>query len=307
MTAALRTVLPGAGKIAVLEARALAVAAGRRLVVRYVVEGLERGGPTPVIGKAHASRHRAAVAEQNLRLLGPEFAGFAGLGVPRTLCRIPNLQMVLYREVTGRGLDAVDGPPAARAADAAGRWLATLHASRAMLTRRADLGHDIAEAADWAATIAGTAPYAGRSAIALADRLAEVAAGQPAHREVPVHRDLHAGHVLVPHGEGGGVVVIDLDEARMGDPAADVAHFCAYLDATGRPDHAALRDAFLSAYGPLPGAAPELRVALHAARSALKIAKQLACASGPLRPGGNPARAAALNAALARGWACLPA
>jgi aminoglycoside phosphotransferase (APT) family kinase protein len=102
-------------------------------------------------------------------------------------------------------------------------------------------------------------------------------------------------------------VVIDLDEARMGDPAADVAHFCAYLDATGRLDHSALHDAFLTGYGPLPGDAPELRVALHAARTALKIAKQLACGRGPLRPGGNPARAAALDAALARGWACLPA
>lgn len=307
MTAALRTVLPQAGNVAVLEARALAVAAGRRLVVRYVVEGLETGGPTPVIGKAHASRHRAAVAEQNLRLLGAEFAGFAGLGVPRTVCRIPNLQMVLYREVTGRSLDAVNGPSAARGAEAAGRWLATLHASRTMLTRRADLGHEIAEAADWAAGIAAAAPHAGPSAIALADRLAEVASRQPAHREVPVHRDLHAGHVLLPHGKGGGVVVIDLDEARMGDPAADVAHFCAYLDAAGRLDHAVLRDAFLTAYGPLAGAAPELRVALHTARTALKIAKQLACGSGPLRPGGTRARAAALDAALARGWACLPA
>ena len=307
MTAALRTVLPQAGSVAVLEARALAVAAGRRLVVRYMVEGLERDGPIPVIGKAHASRHRAAAAEQNLRLLDAEFAGFAALGVPRTVCRIPNLQMVLYREVTGPSLDAVTGPSAARGAEAAGRWLATLHASGAILTRRADLGHEIAEAANWAAAIAAAAPHAGPSAIALAHRLAEVATRQPAHREVPVHRDLHAGHVLLPHGEGGGVVVIDLDEARMGDPAADVAHFCAYLDAAGRLDHAALRDAFLTAYGPLPGAAPELRVALHAGRTALKIAKQLASGSGPLRPGGTRARAAALDAALARGWACLPA
>ena len=120
-----------------------------------------------------------------------------------------------------------------------------------------------------------------------------------------MHRDLHAGHVLVPPRGRGGVVVIDLDEARMGDPAADVAHACAYLEAAGRPDRTALHDAFLGGYGPLPGAAPELRIAVHSARTALKIAKQLARGSGPLRPGGVRARAEALDAALARGWAWL--
>ena len=37
---------------------------------------------------------------------------------------------------------------------------------------------------------------------------------------VPIHKDLHPGHVLV----GDDVYVIDLDEARNGDPTFDVAH-----------------------------------------------------------------------------------
>jgi aminoglycoside phosphotransferase (APT) family kinase protein len=62
--------------------------------------------------------------------------------------------------------------------------------------------------------------------------------------EVPIHKDFHAGHVLaVPEG----VVVIDLDEARMGDPALDVAHLSTYLDASPRPEAAGVRAAFLDA------------------------------------------------------------
>jgi hypothetical protein len=270
-------------------------------VLRYLVEGLGAEGPTSLIGKVYAARHRSFVAHENLRLLGAEvFAATPGLGVPRLLCRIPDLRMVLYREVAGRAADTLDGPDAVRAAETAGRWLATLHASSAVLTRRADLAHELADAAEWATRVGTAVPDAKRSAFALVDRLNAAAAALPDTREVPLHRDLHLGHVLVPPGGGGEVVVLDLDEARMGDPAADVAHACAYLDASCRPDARALRAAFLTGYGTLPGTECDLRLAVHGGYAQLKIAKQLVTGSGPVRP-----RAEALDSALARGWACL--
>src|SRR3712207_7338514 len=50
-------------------------------------------------------------------------------------------------------------------------------------------------------------------------------------------------------------------EARMGDPAADVASLTTYLDLSAAPGAIAVRDAFLAGYGPLPGPSPELRTA----------------------------------------------
>jgi ATP-binding cassette subfamily B protein len=64
-----------------------------------------------------------------------------------------------------------------------------------------------------------------RAAI-LGRRLAAEMAAQPqcAH---PVHGDFHAGQVLV----GGGVpVLLDFDEAALGDPAADFGSFLAHLE-----------------------------------------------------------------------------
>ena len=46
---------------------------------------------------------------------------------------------------------------------------------------------------------------------------------------MPIHKDFHTGHLLV----GDSVWVIDLDEARQGDRAFDLAHFCAYLELHG--------------------------------------------------------------------------
>ena len=148
------------------------------------------------------------------------------------------------------------------------------------------------------------APGSRAVAYALTDRLAAAAAALPAVREVPVHKDFHAGHVLAV-GPGpvadGGIVVLDLDEARMGDPALDVAHFTTYLEFLAHPEVTAVRAAFVTAYGPLPGSAPERRTAFFAAHTCMKIAKQLVTGRGPLAGPDGPA----VTAVLRRGLACL--
>jgi len=67
---------------------------------------------------------------------------------------------------------------------------------------------------------------------------------------VPIHKDFHPGHVLV----GDHVYVIDLDEARRGDPTFDVAHFCSYLellsdDSSGPAARAAFLQEYVAATG----------------------------------------------------------
>jgi aminoglycoside phosphotransferase (APT) family kinase protein len=171
-----------------------------------------------------------------------------------------------------------------------------------VLARRLDLTHELVDVQEWAACVADRAPFARAAAFALAERLADAAAELPTVREVPVHKDFHAGHVLaVP----AGVVVIDLDEARMGDPALDVAHLSTYLDASPWPGAAAARATFLDTYGPLAGPAAEARTAFFAAFTNMKIAKQLVTGRGPVLPAEGRARTDLLAAVLHRGLACL--
>jgi aminoglycoside phosphotransferase (APT) family kinase protein len=194
------------------------------------------------------------------------------------------------------------------------RWLTRLHTSSAVLTRRLDLAHEVVNVGAWAACVGDAAPDARAAAYALADQLAEAVADLPSVSEVPVHKDLHTGHVLAlgrrwraraPDAVPDGVAVIDLDEARMGDPALDVAHLTAYLDASPWPGARAARAAFLMAYGPLPGPAPDVRSAFFTAYTSLKIAKQLVTGRGPLDSPRGPWQALALVGLLRKGSACL--
>jgi aminoglycoside phosphotransferase (APT) family kinase protein len=304
MTDVLREVpaLRAADRVRVVGARTLAEAAGRRRVVRYEVEGLAERAVT-LIGKTYADRHRSWIAYDNLRRLADDvFAATPCLAVPTPVGRLPSLRMVLYREVRGTTLDRLPADAAVTAAGLAGRWLATLHGSEAVLARRLDLPHEVVDIEEWAACVADRAPGARPAAHALADRLAAAAADLPTTHEVPVHRDLHAGHVIaVP----GGVVVIDLDEARMGDPALDVAHVTTYLDVSGWPAAPRARDAFLAGYGALPGPSPEFREAFFAACTCMKIAKQLVTGRGLVLAPPGEKRTAALTSVLRRGLACL--
>lgn len=300
--------------VRVVAARLLAEAAGRRWVVRYEVAGLDPDRVVPVIGKTYLDRHRSAIAHDNLRLLSEVFTATPRLAVPTPVCHVPALRMVLYREVAGTPLDRMPARSGATGAVLTARWLTTLHSSGAVLARRLDLAHEVVNVGAWAACVGDAAPDARTAAYALADQLTEAAGDLPAVPEVPVHKDLHVGHVLAvgqrrkAAGAGvapGGVAVIDLDEARMGDPALDLAHVIAYLDASPWPGARAARAALLMAYGPLPGPSPQLRCAFFTAYTNLKIAKQLATGRGPLCAPRGSWRAPALVAVLRKGSACL--
>ena len=306
--------LRGAGGVRVVAARLLAEAAGRRRVVRYEVTGLDPDRVVPLIGKTYLDRHRSAIAHDNLRQLSEVFTATPQLAVPTPVCHVPTLRMVLYREVAGTALDRMPAVAGATGAVLTARWLTTLHTSGAVLARRLDLAHEVVNLGVWAACVGDAAPDARTAAYALADQLAEAARDLPAVHEVPIHKDLHVGHVLAVGQQRraagddvvpGGVAVIDLDEARMGDPALDVAHVATYLDASPWPGARAMRAAFLMAYGPLPGPSPQLRCAFFAAYTRLKIAKQLATGRGPLGAPRGSWRTPALVAVLRKGSACL--
>lgn len=97
----------------------------------------------------------------------------------------------------------------------------------------------------------------------VARRLAtQVAAQPPLYR--PIHGDFYARQVLV---DSDTVGILDLDEARLGDPAADLGNFIAHLESDALRGRLAaqrvepLRDSLLEGYRALDPA----RVNLHAA------------------------------------------
>jgi aminoglycoside phosphotransferase (APT) family kinase protein len=290
----------------VVESQVVAQAPGRRTVVRCeLADGNGQGSTMAVILKAYTDAGKAARAHHNLVGLarGP-FAHTMGLHVPASLGWLPEYGIVAYREAAGEPLDRVLPARRARAAaSAVAQWLAALHGSDVLLAHRLDLPHHIADTRRWADVVARLGAEFAHPARRLADRLGGAATALDWQDDVPIHFDLHPGHVLTGPT---GLTVLDLDEARMGDPVFDVAHFCVYLELLGLAGSAnwpGMRREFLDRYTALTGRCLDRRFNVFGAYAWLKVAKQLA-GSGPWRPT-DAARIASLRGALRRGAACL--
>jgi aminoglycoside phosphotransferase (APT) family kinase protein len=287
--------------VVVESAAELRPAHGGRRVVRYTVRGLDGAAPVPLVAKQFTEQRRARLLYEHLgRLDAGPFAD-GSLRVPAPVAWVPALRLVVYRHCDGLPLDRLTAASAVHGARRAARWLARLHASDVRLPRTLSLDQEEISTRQWASLVGDRHP----TLAAQADELAQawVAGARAASRVAvaPLHKDFHPGHVLV----GGNLSVIDLDEARDGDPTFDVAHFCCYLELLSPDGGRAARDAFLEEY---VGATGWQDPGSHAAFSAytwLKIAKQHAVGSGPQQalPAGR--RGDEVARALARGARCL--
>ena len=283
---------------AVRYARLLAYKQGNRGTVHYDVTGLAPGSnghagaaaPLVLVGKLYPQATQAQRVDAILRGLWDQtFAAAPGLGVPQPVGCIPELSMLVYVPVEGQPLDeVVAGDDRAAALDAVQRtavWLATLHTSRLLLDRRFTLDTEVVNLQAWAALVTRTWPEEGPAADRLSADLRASAPGLQLSTAAPIHKDFHYKHVLVDRG----LEVIDFDEVRLGDPAYDVAHFCAHLRLlatriTGDPaSYADLEAAFMAAYAEKAGAAGAVPFSWFAAYTCLKIAKQL-CTTRGVRP-----------------------
>jgi len=286
-------------EIDVVTARPLAEATGRRRVVQYTVTGLDVDGPVNLVAKVFEDRSRAELLYRHLTALSSGPFADGRWSVPAPLAYLPHLALVLYRAASGVPLSAVQTQSAALdgVRDAAG-WLARLHLSRTCLPRAFDTGQEIRTAQQWAEAVAIHDPSLREAAHRLAVRW-PTAARPRIDTFVPIHKDFHPGHVLIDRR----VCVLDLDEARLGEAAYDLAHFCVYLEWSGEQAER-LRTAFLQEYVRVTGWSDDGAFARYSAYTWLKIAKQLAVGSGPWREAGadqgwTPA------AAVERGAACL--
>jgi aminoglycoside phosphotransferase (APT) family kinase protein len=304
MSGALRTALgplaTSPARVSVVAADLLSAAADRRCVVRYAVRGLDGQDPVPVIGKVFTEPQRARLLHEQLQVLssGPFSAG--RFRVPRPVALLAEPPLVLYRPGVGEPLDRIRDPASARAGvRAAAGWLAVLHGSQVQLSRRLDPAREAVSTREWADAIGRRDPDLLAPARRLASGWAHELRVAGVGDEVPLHKDFHAGHVLV----SDELCVIDLDEARHGDPALDVAHFCTHLEYRGDPGRM-LRDAFLLEYTAATGWHDAGSLAAWTAYTWLKIAKQLTVGSGPWRQYGSGTSRTPADA-VARGLTCL--
>ena len=273
-----------------------------RRVVRYTVRGLDGPETSTLVGKRFAEQHRARLLYDHLDRLHAGPFGSGRLRVPAPVALLPALGLVLYRHCEGTPLHRVS--PAAAVADGArlaARWLARLHTSDVRLPRGFSLAQEEKTTGEWAALIASRHPCLAVQAHALAEGWASGVRAAGPVPAAPIHKDFHPGHVLV----GDDVCVIDLDEARRGDPTFDVAHFCTYLDLLSADTSGPVaRTAFLQEYAAATGWSDPGSYGSFCAYTWLKIAKQGAVGSGPHRTVPTERREHVARA-LAEGARCL--
>lgn len=284
MTAVLRPALSLVGDLGryprVQGVEVMASVGGRRAVVRYAVTGRIPGDIVPIVAKVYADGARAATAFDNQQRLSDALAGTEAAGVPEPLALVRARAMVVYRAVDGvPALDvAADDRPSA--AEAAGAALRSLHAADVLLARTLQPEAEADAVRLWARRIGRHVPAVAALCGDVAQRLARAMTDVPLLPGVPVHKDFHAGHVLLA---GSRAWILDVDEARMGDPALDVAHFLVHLDAAGWPEVDDARRAFWNGYGDVPGDDAGRRLALFRAWAGLKLARQVVAGSAPER------------------------
>jgi len=264
---------------------------GRRALLRYYLGGSGSPSGETLLGKLYADPARAKRVHDLMACLDRAvFADIAELGVPEVLGwrRVPPL--VLYRPASGLRLDEVDEERQVATMRAAAHWLARLHRSRVVLDRTLDVGHEVANATRWAGVVSHELPAAAAAATAVTSELHAAQPGLQVRTDVPIHKDFHHQHLILGRDR---LTVVDLDEARLGDPAFDVAHFVANLELSAirsgrvRERSAQLPDTFLATYAAETGWSPDERFSFFSRYTALKIAKQLALGSGLRpRPGG---------------------
>jgi aminoglycoside phosphotransferase (APT) family kinase protein len=225
----------------------------RRLVVLYELDG---GHPhTRVVGKWFSTDRGSIVADElsSLRRLG--FAG-PELAVPALVAYIAEVRALFVEAIDGPLLrERLRAEPSATAR--AGAWLAAFHGSALTSPRSCGPGKQVGAVARWVRRQPQLEKLGRELQAAL------LSLSDPGR---PVHYDYYHSQVVVP--ARGPTTVFDLDEAGMGDPAFDVAHFDAHLDLLALRRHgdpAALsgaRRAFHSGYersAPLPSPRPALQ------------------------------------------------
>ncbi len=249
---------------------------GRRCALVYTLEGAE--GRLRLFAKVFANDRGAQILTTMARVA--DAAPPDELLVPRPVGYVPELKLLVTEFLEGIALApalyaGASREPARRMA----RAVAALHALDVPLARRWSPRKEARNTREWIVGLTGRGPGAPGRAAGLLESLERRVSELPPGAETPVHRDFYADQVWDCDGR---TAILDLDDARTGDPAVDVGNFLAHLAL--RPLQfpettagcALARPAFLEAYlERLPAAAEtgfRERVRFYEAASLLRLA-----------------------------------
>ena len=261
----------------VASTKVLSAKPGRRAT--YLVE-LRRPADRLVV-KLYGDHDKATTAAAAIRSLARHLPPGSPHAVPGVVAQLHGV--VVLRAVDGRPLDALlRDRSAALAGRSAGRWLARLHRSEVVLDRTLDLESEWRTLESWLAALADSTTVSPHLVDVVRRELLIV--GPPRSSAlVPIHKDFHYGHVLV--GPDSATTVVDFDEARMGPPDLDVAHFVVNLGALGllehRSGHRIATQQFLRTYGAETGWRQSAHTDWWRAYCFVKLAWQAASCFGP--------------------------
>jgi len=139
-----------------------------------------------------------------------------------------DLKLLITEYMEGRPLapslyEGMSDVPARHVAAA----LAALHNCEARLARCWSAHREVNNAEEWLSRSPVRSPASSGRAKTFLRELRGRATRLPEAKKVPVHRDFYPEQV---HDCGGRSTLLDLDDARLGDPALDVGNFLAHLE-----------------------------------------------------------------------------
>ena len=220
---------------AVLTAQVLSHKIAQRCTIRYAVvsEGCATG-PHTVIAKVYGRQVLAPRVHRFMAALRTEaFVGGSASTIPVSLGVVPELGLAVQEDLEG---DDLRHPLVAGTAEdplsLTALWLAKLHRARAVSgLKPKSRAHELAKIDQACVVVAPHLRGPQRARIhRMRDRLHRLGGGPDDYTSSMIHRDFYYAHVLCRPDRIG---VIDFDSLSIGDPALDVGHFLAHLEALG--------------------------------------------------------------------------
>ncbi|MBI5836437.1 MAG: phosphotransferase [Candidatus Eisenbacteria bacterium] len=195
---------------------------GRRMVLRAVAPGAHPEaagrpcGERDVFLKLYHNARGERLAQRHGELRRMSARGAVAFRVPPVVGFWPAARTLALGGVPGEPIAALPEADLARAAEAAGEALASLHESGWQPGRAWSLEEEVG--------VLVRSMGEGAAAFSHLPRALRGVEGSP----VPLHRDFHPGQVL--WGGPHGVAILDWDDAASGAAAIDVGNFVAHLE-----------------------------------------------------------------------------
>ncbi|HEX9638344.1 MAG TPA: phosphotransferase [Acidobacteriota bacterium] len=195
----------------------------RRCALAYTLESPK--GSLRLFAKTFHSHRGAAILMTMDRFW--RALDLQALSIPRPLGYVSDLKLLVTEFVSGiplatelyRGSSA---EPARRMA----RALAAVHASAVSCAQQWTSALELENSEKWIRGLIGHPALASDRALGLLDRLRRWSSVLRPTPPRPIHRDFYLDQLL---DSDGRTVLVDLDDARSGDPALDVGNFLAHL------------------------------------------------------------------------------